>query len=381
MLDVHEGRHWRMPLGRLAGIPIEVHYSWLVAVGLLTWSLSFGFASTLGRTPAWVTLALALVTALLFFASILLHEIGHAVVARREGLTVRSVTLFVFGGIARLEGEPRDARSEMRLAAAGPVVTLVLIAGAWIAAVWPDQPATVRSVLDALMYANLAVLIFNLLPVLPLDGGRLLRAALWTWLGRERATAIAAGAGHVLAAVLVLVGILAVLSGAAVAGFWYVLVGWFLERGAASAAAEARLEGRLGSLTVGDVMVHDPVTVHEDAPLAEAIERCVIANGFGAYPVMRAGAPVGLLRLRDLLQVSAERRREATVGTLMVPLADSMVVAPERPLFETLRSMAEAGDARRLVVDQGRLVGLLTLSAVARQLRAREWLRERPRAA
>lgn len=372
---------FRLRLGRVAGVPVQIHYSWLVVAALLAWSLTGEFARRLGTQSAAATWGLAVSAVILFFGSVLLHELGHALAARRGGISVRSVTLFVFGGIARLEGEPRDAAAELRVAAAGPAVTLVLAVLFRAAGSGSILPAAPRALADYLALANVAVLFFNLVPALPLDGGRLLRAALWPWLGRERATAVASGAGRIFAGLLVAAGAVAVLGGAPVAGFWYVLIGWFLHHASSSAAEEARVQGELQALTVRDVMLRDPVTVQADVSLADAVTGCVLHTGFGGYPVMRSGVPVGLLRLKDLARIPAERQGRVTVQDLMVPLTADIAVGPGRPVLETLERMAHTGRMRLLVVEDGRLAGLLTLSALARQLRAREQLRPHPRAA
>lgn len=381
-MTLEGARAGRLLLGRLAGIPVYLHYSWLIVFALLTWSLAQGyFPVRPAGSPALANWARALAAALLFFASILLHELGHAVVARRRGLAVRSVTLFVFGGIARLEKEPHDRGTEIRMAAAGPAVTLALVLLFRLVALWTALPLSARVVAEYLAVANLVILLFNLVPAFPLDGARLLRGLLWGWTGRERATRIAAGAGRAFAGLLIVAGVVAVLGGAAVAGFWYVLIGWFLEKASSAASAQARVEERLGTLRVCDVMVREPITVRADMPLVEAIEGCVLSNGFGGYPVVRAGRPVGLLCLRDVIRVPADQRAQASVQALMVPLTDQIAIAPDRPLLEALEEMAERGATRLLVTEEDRLLGLLTLSAVLRQLRAREQLWEPPRAA
>ena len=364
-------------LVRVLGIPVFVHFSWFIIFGLIAWTLATGyFPQRYPNLPVTSYWAKGLLASLLFFVSILLHELGHSVVALKSGIAIRSITLFIFGGVARLERDPPDGRTELRMAAAGPAVSVAL-AGLFLGAGWLARPGgTVWAVTRYLALINVVVAAFNLVPAFPLDGGRLLRGVLWTSMGKARATRVAARAGTLFAYFLMASGVISMLRGAGVSGMWYVLIGWFLKDAAAGAYQSARVDEALRGVTAGDAMLKDVATLPAEISLSEAAHEHFLRTGYGAYPVVRGDAPVGLLSRRDILKVPAEERERTSVQAAMTPLGDSIVVPPEAPLIRAMAKMAETGLGRVLVVDGGRLAGLLTMGAVLRHVRVREELSE-----
>jgi len=356
-------------IARVFGIPVFVHFSWLLVFALIAWTLATGYFPDeypeLGVVAYWVR---GVAASLLFFVSILVHELGHALVAVRSGILIESITLFIFGGVARLASEPRDGRTEFRIAAAGPIVSILLaVLFAAVASTGVFGAAT-RSVARYLAMVNVVVAAFNLVPAFPLDGGRLLRGVLWKPLGKLRATRMAAGAGTFFAYFLILSGVVNLLKGSAVTGVWHVMLGWFLKEAAASAYRQVRFDEDLEGLVVEDVMIRDVATVPADMPLAEAVREHFGRTGFGAYPVVRGGEVVGLLCLRDVLRHPPDERQTTSVQAVMLPLTPELVAQPADAVADSVGRLGTSAAGRLVVMDAGKLVGLVTLRAVLRRL-------------
>jgi Zn-dependent protease/CBS domain-containing protein len=362
-------------IARVIGIPIYVHFSWLIIFGLIAWTLSTGyFPAQTPDLPASSYWAKGLVASLLFFVSILFHELGHAVVARRLGLRTRSITLFVFGGVAQLERDPKDGRAEFWMAAAGPVASLFL-AGLFhaLASVPFLGPAGV-AVAKYLALINLVLALFNLVPAFPMDGGRLLRGVLWSRLGKSRATRIASGAGTFFAFVLIFTGVFSLVRGDSLGGLWYILIGWFIKDASHSSYQQVHLDETLRGVTVRDAMVEGVATLPGSGSVAEAARESFMQTGYGSYPVTRGDAVVGLLCLKDVLRLSPEQREATSVQGAMRPLTDALVIDPDAAIPLAIARMAQAGTARLLVMQGERLMGLLTMNGVIRRMKLREEL-------
>lgn len=375
-----DGRSDRVQIARVIGIPIYLHFSWVILFALIVWTLSTGyFPAQDPDLPVSSHWAKGLVATLLFFVSILLHELGHAVAGHRHGLHTRSITLFMFGGVAQLDKDPKDGKAEFWTAAAGPAVSLVLAAFFYVAASLPIMSASGAAVGRYLALINLALALFNLVPAFPLDGGRLLRGALWGWLGKARATRVASGAGTLFAFFLIFSGVFSLLGGNTFGGLWYILIGWFLKDAAAASFQQVRLDEVLRGVTVRDAMVEDVESMPGTGPVSEAARERFMRTGYGSYPVTRAGAVVGLLCLKDVLHLTPEERDATSVQGAMRPLSEALVIDPDVPLPVALTRMAGAGTPRLLVMEGQRLLGLLTLNGVIRRLKVREELAAGPR--
>jgi Zn-dependent protease/CBS domain-containing protein len=362
-------------IAKVIGIPIYLHFSWLIIFGLIVWTLSTGyFPAKYPDLPASSYWAKGLVASLLFFVSILLHELGHAVVARLHGVRTRSITLFIFGGVAQLEKDPRDGRAEFWIAAAGPVASLVLAGVFYAGATLPFVGPSAAAVATYLALINVILAVFNLVPAFPMDGGRLLRGALWGPLGKARATRIASTAGTLFAFLLIFIGVFSLTRGDALGGLWYILIGWFIKDASTASYQQVRLDEALRGVTVRDAMVDAVVTVPSAGSVAEAAREQFLRTGYGSYPVKRGEAVVGLLCLKDVLRLSAEEREATSVQGAMRPLTDALVTEPDVPLPAAIARMAQAGTARLLVMHGEQLVGLLTMSGVIRRLKVREVL-------
>lgn len=365
----------RLRIARFAGIPIYLHASWLILFGLIAWSLATGFFPAqepdLPVAAYWIR---GLFASLLLFASILLHEMGHALVAQRSGLAIESVTLFVFGGIARLSKDPEDGRLELRIALAGPLVSFALAGLFALAAATPLLGSPARSVARYLALINVILAVFNLVPAFPLDGGRILRGLLWNKLGKVRATRAAADAGGLFALALIAVGVLALLQGAGIEGIWYIAIGWFLKDAAGGAYQRARVDEALRGVTVREAMLTRVDTLPGGISLAEAARDYFLHTGYGSYPVTRGDAVLGLLCLRDVLRVPPQERPGLSVQAAMRPLGADLVVEADEPLLAAMAKIGRSDAARLLVMERGRFVGLLTLNSVVRHVRVREEL-------
>jgi Zn-dependent protease/predicted transcriptional regulator len=362
-------------IGRLFGIPIFVHASWLIIFGLVTWSLATGYFPArypdISEQGAWLR---SLAASLLFFASILLHELGHSLMAMRHGIEIRSITLFIFGGVARLAHDPENGRSEFKIAMAGPLVSVALGAFFYVASTVSLLSEAAQSVARYLAFINVAIAVFNLVPAFPLDGGRLLRGFVWTFAGKGRATRIAAGAGTAFAYLLIAGGLLTLFMGNGLAGVWYVLIGWFLREASAGAFREMRMDEALSGLSVGDAMTREVDALPADISLDEAVREHFLRTGFAGYPVRRGESVVGLVSLKDVMQQPADSRETTSVQAVMTPIDERFVVTPDEPLIEATAKLAENGMGRLLVMLEGRLVGLLTLGAVLRRAKLRDRL-------
>jgi len=358
-------------LGRIAGIELGVNWSWLIAAVLFTWVLADGvFPQTNPGLGDGVYLAMALVAVVVFFASLVAHEFGHALQARREGVAIDGITLWVFGGVAKLAGPFPTPEAELRIALAGPAVSLVLgVVFLAVAALLP-LPAAADGVVHWLGNTNLVLLAFNMLPALPLDGGRVLRALLWRSRRDFRAaTRTAAALGRGFGQGLIVLGVLAVVAGGGASGVWLAFIGWFLLGAADAEARAAELGGLVSGLRVADAMVRDPVVVAPDLSLEDFLERVFFAHRHTAYPVVDdAGRAQGIVSFRDALRLPRDRWQELRVADVMVPIERSDIFAPDLALEEAMRRLAGSQLRRALVVRGPELIGLLSVTDVVRLL-------------
>ena len=367
-------------LGRIAGFPVAVHWSVLVVVLLLAWGLAEGVLpeSAPGHSAATYWLV-GVPGALLLICSLLAHEISHAVVARRVGVEVEGLTLWMFGGVARLRGEATTARADLQIAVVGPATSLVL-AGAFGFVWWLldmlGQPALAVSLAGWLAGINLLLAVFNLVPGAPLDGGRVLRALLWgRWGDHDRAAAAATSAGQLVGFTLVGFGLLAFFGGDYVGGLWLILIGWFLHGAARAEQAAYIAEHVLHGVVVRDVMSSDVRTVGSDLTVEHLIESLVLGGRHSAYPVVDPeGSVRGLVALAQLRTVPASARASTLVGEVAVPLSQVSTCGPDEPVAQVLQKLAGDAGRRALVFDEGRLVGILTPADITRVLEARQLL-------
>ena len=360
-------------IGRVAGVEIGIHWSWALIVALIVWSLADQVFPEMNPGFADGTyVAMAVIAVLLFFGSLLLHELGHATRALREGMEIEGITLWIFGGIAQFRGRFPSAGAEFRIAIAGPLVTLAIAAAALACALLVPLPGAVDGVLFWLGYINVVLLVFNMAPALPLDGGRVLRSALWA---RKHdflaATRTAAAWGRGFGQVLIAFGVLTTLLGGGLGGLWLVFIGWFLLAAAEAERAGAETHVALSGISVADAMVADPVTVDSELGIEEFIERCFLRHRYVAYPVLAGSRPVGLISFRSALATPPKRRAESRVRDAMTPLADLPALGPGTSLEDAMAELGRSDSNRALVLAGDELVGLLSITDAARLIEAR----------
>lgn len=361
-------------LGRIAGVEVAASWSLLVILGLITWTLGDGvLPAAAPGTPVAAVWGVAAVTAVAFFACLLAHELAHAVVARSAGMRVDGIILWMFGGMSRLAGDAPDARTEQRMAVAGPLSSaglgVGLIAFAALAGV-AGAPDVVVAAAGWLGLMNGLLAVFNLLPAYPLDGGRVLRAVIWRRTGdRRRATAVAATTGVRFGYGLMALGALAALSGAGLGGVWLALLGWLVLNAARAEEAGVELRSLLGATRVQDVMTPDPVTVPADLPVEALIRHHVGLYRCSAFPVVDDdGSPLGLVTLSVLRDVPGHLRAVTTVAQVAMPLARVVTTWPGEPVVELLARLTPGTARLALVLDRGVLVGIVTASDLDRAL-------------
>lgn len=357
-----------IPLGRVAGFPVNVNWSVLVILWLFTWSLASTLPGTAKGYPAPAYWLAGACGALVLLASLLAHELAHAVVARRAGVAVESVTLWLFGGVTSLGGEAKTPKAAFRIAIAGPATSLALAAtfGGLVVALHGVRAAPiVVGVASWLAGINLLLGLFNLLPGAPLDGGRVLRAYLWRRHGDiVRAGIGAAHAGRVVAFVLIALGLAEFVAGGMVGGVWLAFIGWFIF--AASRDEEARISTRqlFAGVSVSDAMTARPHTAPGWLTVEDFIQRYVLGDRHSAYPVAEPdGSIVGLVTLGQLRHVAPGARDTTRVADIALPLDAVPTAGPQEPLTALLERMAPAGPrSRALVLDGGEVVGIVTPS-------------------
>ncbi|MGH9884703.1 MAG: M50 family metallopeptidase [bacterium] len=371
------GSAWR--IGRISGIDIAIDQSWLLIFFLISISIAAQLATSNADSSAparWLT---AVAVACAFFASIVLHELGHSFVAQAFGIRVRSITLFLFGGVAQIEREPRKPIHEIAIALAGPAVSFAL-GGAFTAlAGLRDDASLASAALGWLGRVNLALGLFNLAPGFPLDGGRVLRGVVWAMTGSfQRATRVAAASGAGIASLLMLAGVVSAFAARdLIGGLWLVFLGWFLLSASRNAVGAMELERILGAVRVADVL--EPVrhaTVSPETSVEEVVSGHVLRSGLRTLWIAdpKTLRLLGITTLRELARVPAERRAVTSVASAMVPVASAAWVSPADTALVGMQRLAEAGVNQLPVLEDGRLVGALTRERLLGLLQAGLWL-------
>ncbi|GAA1900845.1 site-2 protease family protein [Streptomyces sodiiphilus] len=364
-----------LALGRISGIKIGVHWSVLLIFGLIAFVLAAGRLPQAHPDRPWVLYAaVGLITAVVFFASLLAHELAHALVARRNGVEVDDIVLWLLGGAARMKAEAPSPGAELRISGVGPLVSLLLGVGfgivAWLLAGTGAPPLAVESV-AWLAAINILLALFNSIPAAPLDGGRLLRAFLWWLTGdRLRATAGATTAGQIFGWLLVALGLYLFLWTAAFGGLWIALIGWFMISAATMEGRQAKMQDLLGGVTVRQTMTPDPVTAPTGLAVTGLLEDPRYRFRHSAFPVAGPdGTPAGLVTLERARRVPEELRATTTVDEVMLPLAEARTARPQDALTDLLPQLDPGADNRVLVLEEGRLAGIVSPSDVNRTVR------------
>ncbi len=355
------------------GIPIGLHFSWYLALGLFTWSLATGYFPL--EYPGWQAATywiVGLFTCGLFFASILIHELGHSWVALRNGLPIRRITLFVFGGVAQIGREPDSPGVELRIAIAGPITSFGLAAAA--AGVWllTRELDVIAAPAIWLARVNAMVAAFNLIPGFPLDGGRVFRALVWRWTGNfQRATRAASAAGQLVASGFIALGLLVALRGNALGGIWMVFIGWFLQSAATGAQAQASLRDLLRGVKVAHAMTRAWAQVDPGWTLERVVQEEILGAGQRCFFVVGDGRFRGLLTLHEIKSVPRDQWRAVRVEDVARAAETLRRVGPQDDLLAALEMIDDAGVGQLPVVEGDVLVGVIGREEILRYVRAR----------
>ncbi len=366
--------HESIPLGRVAGMKVGAHWSLLVVVWLIAWSLADDElpSSAPHHTHAAYWLV-GLGAAVIFFACLLAHELSHSLVARRHGVQVDGIVLWLFGGVSQLHGDPPNADVELRIAVAGPA-TSALVAATFFAITRLLDATAGPSLLSAatgwLGWINGLLAAFNMVPAFPLDGGRVFRAWLWRRRGdKEEATLAAARAGRLFAFVLIALGALELVSGGVLGGVWFVFLGWFLLAASSAEANQSVIDTELTGVHVEDVMTRQPVAAPANITVQELIDGWLDRYRCSTFPLVDdRGAVVGLMTVARVKHVAPDRRPSTPALQVACPRADIAVAQIGDDIIRVISAMNRSPDQRALVFDGDVLVGIVSPSDVARTI-------------
>jgi len=364
-----------LKIATIMGIPIRVHFSWLIVFGLITWSLSKYYlpsvAPELPGASYWVGGAVA---ALMLFISVALHELSHSFIALRYGLNIVSITLFIFGGVAQMKSEPPHPKAEFRMALAGPLSSFALSLLFFIVHSLVKDQVT-KAIFHYLYQVNLILGIFNLIPGFPMDGGRVVRAFMWNKTGDFfYATKKAAGFGQKIAVFFIVFGIFSIFVGFG-GGLWLMLIGWFLHSAAQASYHQAGLQELLKDVKVKDIMVKDIVTISQDMTIETAVNDFFLKYGYGGFPVMDNGKFAGILSLKEIKNVPKDRWKDTPVSQVFISSGEEMQVSGEDDAWKALELMLGEDKGRFAVMLKGNLIGLITRNGIAKYVQMRAELR------
>lgn len=365
-------------LGRIFGIAIGLHYSWIIIALLVTLSLRGQFAASHPDWTVATTWTTAIITGLLFFVSILLHELSHAAVAKLRGLPVRAITLFALGGVAQIDKDAADAKTEFWMGIIGPITSVLIgvvclalsfLLG-WNLAGEPNSP--IAAMFMWLGVINIALGIFNMVPGFPLDGGRVLRAIVWWITGdANRSTRIASVVGQFVAFGFIIIGIWRFFSGAGFGGLWLAFIGWFLLDASRASGAQVEITERLNGVRVGDVMAREFPVIDGNSNLQTFAHDHLLPTGNRCFVVLEQGRPVGIITPHEVKTIERARWPYTTVADVMRSLENLRTVGPERPVTEALEVMGREDVNQIPVVQQGNLVGMISRGHIMRVLQTR----------
>ncbi|WP_428983116.1 site-2 protease family protein [Phytohabitans maris] len=363
-------------LGRIAGVPIGVNWSVLVLALLIAGALSEGtLPDTYPGYPNWAYDLTGVLAAVIFLVGLVAHELSHAIVANRNGFEVRRITLWMLGGVADVRGVSPGPGAEARIFAVGPLVSLLV--GAFVGGVaavlaLAGLTGLVTGVLTWLAVVHLAIAALNLLPAAPLDGGRILRAALWRWRGdRTQANLTVAWVGRGLGTAVIALGLVALVRGSGLGAVWLALLGWFMLAAASTEEYRTNALETLSEVPVREVMTAQPQTVPPDASVADFLDHYVIRRGHNAFPLTEDGQPVALVTLDRVRQVPPERRGDTTMRQVACPRDQFTFTTPDEPVSDLLPRLNGCAEGRALVMSDGHLVGIVSSRDISRTIQRR----------
>ncbi len=352
-----------IPIGKLFGISIRLHFSWFFIFALVTWALTTSYFPVV--YPTWsltTSIITGIVTSLLFFGSVLAHELMHSVVAQASGIPVKSITLFIFGGVSQITEEPKEPKVELRIALAGPLTSIVLGGIFW--AIWlvlADSFDEIIAVAFWLGWINLLLGAFNLIPGFPLDGGRVLRSLLW-WRGRNlhRATRVASNVGRGVGFLFIFGGIWLIFAGFWFNGLWIAFIGWFLGNAAAGSYRQMILQQMLKEHAVSEIMARDCLLLPPDTTVEKLVNEHILPFGQHCFTVGEGGHPRGFISLQNIKAVPRELWGSKMVGEVMTPVDKTSWVRPDDDLAHVMNILSRQDLNQLPVVDGGNIVGMIS---------------------
>ncbi len=366
-------------LGKIMGITVRIHYTlWFVFL-LIAWSLATGYMPLeypgLGTVTYW---SIGVASAVILFASVLIHELAHSYVAKRYGLPIRRITLFFFGGVSEMTQEPADPKTEVRMAAAGPLMSFIIAAFLGVLSLISGDIHAPIAVTATLRYGGLinAVLgVFNLLPAFPLDGGRVLRGSIWKKTrSLYRSTVSATRISEYLSYLMMGLGLVSVIFGNFLSGIWLVFIGWFIKSGAEESMQRTLIDEALSGVTVEEIMAKDLITVPPSITVHQLVADYFLVHRHGGYPVIQDGKLFGIITMQGARSIPKERWETTTVKEAMVPCERTVTLEPTASALDALNKMALKNIGRILIVKDGRLIGIVTRGDLMRIIRTKQEL-------
>ncbi len=358
-------------LGRIFGIPVGVDYSWFLILAFFTWTFAVGYYPT--EFKNWTTVeywVVGAVSALMLFVCVLLHELGHSLVALRYKLPVRNITLYIFGGISQISAEPVSAMSEFWITIAGPVVSVVLAGIFALLSIITSGFVQVLAVFKYLAYVNLILGVFNLIPGFPLDGGGVLMSVIWgASHNRHRALLIAAGVGSFIAYLFIIYGVFQIFAGNLVNGLWIAFIGWFLISASRGQVTQERMKGLLTGHKVSEVMSHSYMIIQSDTTLQSLVDDHILGSSRRSFIVEQGEKVVGLLTLHHLKDIPKDQLSSTTVAKVMIPTSQWKQIGLDTELWEAIEEMDRDGVNQMPVMTEGHIEGMLTREDVISYLR------------
>lgn len=364
-------------LGRIMGIPVRIHYTmWFVFI-LIVWSLAYGYMPSqypgLGVMTYW---AIGIASALILFVSVLVHELSHSYIAKKNGLPIGRITLFFFGGVSEMTEEPQDPGLEVRMAAGGPLMSFLIagvLGGLWYLGGLAKAPVAVTATLGYGALINAVLGVFNLLPAFPLDGGRVFRGSIWkrskNLIGATRtATRVSEG----ISLLMMVGGFVSIIFGDFVNGMWIIFLGWFIRSGAETSLRQTLVGEALAGVTVGDIMTRDVLTVPGNIMVQQLVSEYFLIHRHGGYPVVEGKQVLGIVTMQCVRSVPKEKRETVTVKEAMIPCEKAVTVKPSVSALDALNTMARQNVGRLLVLDGPQLLGIVTRDDLMRTIRTRQ---------
>jgi Zn-dependent protease/predicted transcriptional regulator len=365
------------------GIPVEINYSWFIIFGLVVYTLAVYYfpspsiAPDLSPSTYWI---MAVISAVLLFACLLLHELSHSYIAKINQLPISGITLFIFGGVAHLEKEPDNPGIEFRMAAAGPLMSIFLGTLFFLLNIVLYSFVTSRIlyvITDYLSLLNFAVAIFNLIPGFPLDGGRLLRAAIWHFSGDlRRATFIASSIGKGVAIIMIALGFFAFIMGSILSGLWFIFLGFFLMEAAETSYRQMRMKKILSSVKIQNLMTKNVITVPVSITLDRLVEDYFFKFRFASFPVFENDTLMGLVTFHDIKEVGRENWHLTEAKKIMTPIRDDLLARKDDDLMEAMVKIINNGVGRLLVIEDHKLIGILSQKDIIRLFEFKEEIGE-----